>query len=107
MVWNVLGLIDLGVALATGGTYIARFAPQLVAAGISPLYLNYVLIIPTFGVPLFILLHVYSLIQIASPRTEMIARAGDVLSRASVVPISITDLLAISANFIYNLRDSS
>jgi hypothetical protein len=86
VVWNVLGLIDLVVALVTGGTYIAGFVPQLVASGISPLYLNYVLIIPTFGVPLFILLHVYSLIQLASSRIQTITRVGDKLTQSSVVP---------------------
>jgi hypothetical protein len=64
--WNVLGLLDLVSALTTGIIYIGPFAAQLAASGISPLYLNYVLIIPSFGVPLFALLHVYSLFQILS-----------------------------------------
>jgi len=68
--WNVLGLLDLVSALTTGIMYIGPFAAQVAASGGSPLYLNYVLIIPSYGVPLFVLLHVYSLFQLWSARAS-------------------------------------
>jgi len=61
---NVLGLLDFAVALITGPTAIAPFAAELAAAGVSPLYINYVLVVPSFGVPLYTLLHVYSVYQL-------------------------------------------
>ncbi len=64
--WNLLGLLDFVGALTTGILYIGPFAAQLAASGISPLYLNYVLIVPSFGVPLYTLLHIYSLFQLVS-----------------------------------------
>jgi hypothetical protein len=61
---NLLGLLDFITALSTGLSTLAPFGQQLVAAGISPLYLGYVLLVPTFGVPVFALLHVFSLYQL-------------------------------------------
>jgi len=66
--WNVLGLLDFAAALTTGILYIGPFAAQLAASGASPLYVNYVLIVPSFGVPLYTLLHIYSLFQLLSAR---------------------------------------
>ena len=65
---NVLGLLDFVSALGTGLASIGPFAQQLQAAGVPALYLNYVLIVPAFGVPLYALMHVYSLFQLYSPR---------------------------------------
>jgi hypothetical protein len=66
--WNVLGLLDFVSALASGVLFIGPFATQLAAHGTSPLYLNYVLIVPAFGVPLYTVLHIYSLFQLLSAR---------------------------------------
>jgi hypothetical protein len=66
--WNLLGLLDFAGALTTGILYIGPFAAQLAASGVSPLYVNYVLIVPSFGVPLYTLLHIYSLFQLVSAR---------------------------------------
>jgi len=66
--WNVLGLLDFVVAVTTAAMYNGPFAAQLAASGVSLLYFNYVLLIPSFGVPVFGLLHIYSLFQILSPR---------------------------------------
>jgi hypothetical protein len=66
--WNMLGLLDFVSALTTGGIYIVPFSAQLAASGVSLLYLNYVLIVPSFGVPLYALLHIYSLFQMSSRR---------------------------------------
>jgi hypothetical protein len=66
--WNALGLLDFVSALASGILFIGPFAAQFAAHGTSPLYLNYVLIVPTFGVPLYTLLHIYSLFQLVSAR---------------------------------------
>src|SRR5262249_10368540 len=57
--WNLLGILDFVIALTTGSIYIPPFTSQLAAAGVSVLYLNYVLIIPAFGVPLVAVLHTY------------------------------------------------
>ena len=65
---NLLGLLDFVSAFATGLAAIGPFVLEIQAAGVSPLYLNYVLIVPAFGVPLYALLHVYSLVQLFSPR---------------------------------------
>jgi hypothetical protein len=80
--WNILGLLDFIVALTTGITYIGPFAAQLAAAGASLDYLNYVLVIPTFGVPLFTVLHIYSLFQMLSSPVEKTKQRFE----ASVVP---------------------
>jgi hypothetical protein len=66
--WNALGLLDFVSALASGIAFIGPFAAQLAAHGTSPLYLNYVLIVPAFGVPLYTLLHIYSLFQLIAAR---------------------------------------
>jgi hypothetical protein len=68
--WNILGLLDFTVALMTGIIYIGPFVEHLAASGVSLSYLNYVLIVPTFGVPLFTLLHIYSLFQMLSSPAE-------------------------------------
>jgi hypothetical protein len=68
--WNLLGILDLTTALVTGSMFIAPFVRQLAATGVSVLYLNYVLIIPTFGVPLVGVFHVYSLYQLLSRRVD-------------------------------------
>jgi hypothetical protein len=69
--WNVLGLLNFATAFATAFAadfvYLGPFATRLAAFGVSLLYLNYVLLIPSFIVPLFSLLHVFSLFQILSP----------------------------------------
>jgi hypothetical protein len=66
--WNLLGLLDFVGALATGILYIGPFAAQVAASGVSPLYVNYVLIVPSFVVPLYTLLHIFSLFQLVSTR---------------------------------------
>ena len=68
--WNLLGLLDFVVALVTGITYIGPFSARVAASGVSLAYLNYVLIIPTFAVPLFTALHVYSLFQVLSGQAD-------------------------------------
>jgi hypothetical protein len=82
--WNVLGLLDFVSAIATGGTYIGPFAAQLAASGVSLSYLNFVLIIPSFGVPLLALLHFYSLIQMLSPRPDETQRGAEKLAQTPV-----------------------
>jgi hypothetical protein len=80
---NLLGLLDFVSAFATGLAFIGPFARQLQSAGVSPLYLNYVLIVPAFGVPLYALMHVYSLFQLFSPRP-----VHEEVSRWSVRPLA-------------------
>ncbi len=66
ILWNLLGILDLIVALITGVTYIPPFMRNLARNGGSPLYINYVLIIPAYGVPLMSVFHIYSLHQLFS-----------------------------------------
>ncbi len=64
--WNVLGLLDFVTAMVTGLIFITQFSAQLATSGASVSYLNYVLIVPAFEVPLFTALHIYSLSQMSS-----------------------------------------
>jgi hypothetical protein len=64
--WNLLGALDFVVALVTGVTYIPPFVRQIALSGASTAYLNYVLIIPAYGVPIMSVFHVYSLHQLFS-----------------------------------------
>lgn len=75
--WNVLGLLDFAVAVVTGVHSLVPFSTQLAASGVSPLYLNYVLIRPAFGVPLYALLHLYSLFQMVRGRAQEAKPAGE------------------------------
>lgn len=70
ILWSILGLLDLLIALITGITFIPTFAHQVVASGGSVQYLNYVLLIPTYGVPLALLFHMYTLFQLLSVRQQ-------------------------------------
>lgn len=75
--WNVLGLLDFAIAVVTGVLSLVPFSTQLAASGVSPLYLNYVLIRPAFGVPLYALLHLYSLFQMSGRRAQEAKPEGE------------------------------
>jgi hypothetical protein len=62
--WNLFGLLDFVSAFVTGKLFLGQFAAQAAAAGSSLGYLNYVLLIPSFAVPVFALLHFFSLYQV-------------------------------------------
>jgi len=83
ILWNFLGILDLVIALGTGSTFIPPFAAQLAASGVSVLYLNYVLIIPAYGVPLAFVGHIYSLYQLLSRRVDVTKRNVDVPGQTS------------------------
>lgn len=68
--WNLLGLLDLAVALVVGLTIVGPFSAQVVASGISPGYLNYLALVPSFAVPLYAVLHLYSLFQLVPARAD-------------------------------------
>jgi hypothetical protein len=68
--WNLLGMLDLLVALVTGVTFIPPFVRHLAVTGASTRYVNYVLIIPAYGVPIVSLFHIYSMHQLFSHRTS-------------------------------------
>lgn len=59
--WNLLGMLDFVVALVTGMVFIGPYVRQLAVTGHSIAYLDYVLMIPGFAVPILVLLHVNSL----------------------------------------------
>lgn len=59
--WNFLGILDFAIALVTGTRFIGPYVRQLVRAGHSWAYLDYVLMIPGFAVPLLMLTHMASL----------------------------------------------
>jgi hypothetical protein len=73
--WNLFGLLDFITALTTGIRFIGPFAAQVAASGISLDYLNIVFIIPSFGVPVYTLLHIYSLYQLLSPKPAAQSKA--------------------------------
>src|SRR5262245_49995075 len=68
--WNLLGLLDFVSAVGTGVLFIRPYATQLVANGVGVLYLNYVFIVPTFVIPIFVALHFYSLYQMLTARAS-------------------------------------
>ena len=80
--WNALGLLDFISAVITGAIYIVPFASQLADSGISLNYLNYVLIVPSFGVPLYASLHIYSLFQMFTKRADEKKQAIEELAEA-------------------------
>jgi hypothetical protein len=59
--WNFLGMLDFAIALVTGTLFIGPYVRQLARAGHSFDYLDYVLMIPGFGVPLLMLTQMASL----------------------------------------------
>ncbi len=71
--WNLLGLLDLVVALTTGLLYIGPFAAKVGASGVALYYLNYALLIPSIVVPLLAAMHFYSLYQIVSRQSDKLA----------------------------------
>ena len=70
ILWNVLGVLDLTTALATGTIFIPGYGVQLATTGVSVAFLNYVFIIPAYGVPLTMLLHIYTFYKLLSGRTD-------------------------------------
>jgi hypothetical protein len=64
MAWNLLGLVDFTVALATGFTFIGPYVRQVARTGHSIAYLDYVLMIPGFAVPILVLMHINSLFDL-------------------------------------------
>jgi hypothetical protein len=62
--WNFLGLVDFAVALATGMIFIGPYVRQLARSGHSIAYLDYVLMIPGFAVPILVLMHINSLFDL-------------------------------------------
>jgi hypothetical protein len=69
--WNLLGLMDFAVALVTGFAFIGPYVRQLARTGHSIAYLDYVLMIPGFAVPILVLLHVNSLYQLLAGKGAM------------------------------------
>jgi hypothetical protein len=59
--WNFLGLLDFAIALVTGTVFIGPHVRQLAQTGHPIAYLDYVLMIPGFAVPILVLMHVNSL----------------------------------------------
>jgi hypothetical protein len=77
VLWNLLGILDLVIALSTGSTFIAPYMQQLGASGVSLTFLNYVLIIPAYGVPLALLLHIYTLYSLRAKGAEANQRPAE------------------------------
>jgi hypothetical protein len=69
--WNFLGLADFAVALATGMIFIGPYVRQLARSGHSIAYLDYVLMIPGFAVPILVLIHVNSLFGLLRGRQKI------------------------------------
>lgn len=64
--WNLLGIVDFVLAVTAAFASMALFVERLASSGASLSYLNYPFLIPSFGVPVFGLLHIYSLFQLRS-----------------------------------------
>ncbi|HEX4644278.1 MAG TPA: hypothetical protein VH598_01590, partial [Verrucomicrobiae bacterium] len=62
--WNFLGLLDFLIALVTGFTFIGPYVRRLARTGQSIAYLDYVLMIPGFAVPIFVFMHIRSLLDL-------------------------------------------
>jgi len=62
VLWNYLGILDLAVALVMG-TLSSGFFPGLVTVTTAPMAQMPLVLIPAYFVPLFIILHIVSLIQ--------------------------------------------
>jgi hypothetical protein len=68
--WNVLGLLDLVVAVGMGTGFLTPFlvpelgprVPSVAGMGVFPL-----IVVPTFAVPLFVLLHLLALWRLRRP----------------------------------------
>ncbi len=86
--WNVLGLLDFISALTLGGMYLIPFSEQVAASGISLLYLNFVLVVPSFGVPLYALLHLYSLYQMLTGR---VSETKQSIEEAAQTPVFLAE----------------
>jgi hypothetical protein len=66
--WNILGLLDFVVALGTAIANVAAFP--------SPFVLSWIQLVPAFGVPLFILLHLATLRRLLRAQPEVFPRVG-------------------------------
>ncbi len=66
MVWLVFGFVDFISAFVTGGAYIGTFAAQLTASGKPTSVINYVLLIPTYIVPILASIQFYIIYQLLS-----------------------------------------
>ena len=62
--WNFLGLLDFAIALVTGMAFIGPYVRHLALTGQSIAYLDYVLMIPGFAVPILVLMHINSLFNL-------------------------------------------
>ncbi len=69
--WSAFGLLDLVNAEVSGFINLTPFLARLGAAGVPLGYFQYVMIIPTFIVPILFSLHIYFLYQLLSvPATK-------------------------------------
>ncbi len=75
--WSAFGLLDLLNAEVSGLIFIAPYLTRLAASGVSLGYFQYVLIIPSFEVPIFITLHIYFLYQLFSVRAARTRRVQE------------------------------
>jgi hypothetical protein len=64
--WNVLGILDLAVAVGAG-TFVAWFGIGADSARMGPMAQLPLLLIPGFLVPAFVILHIAALLQAWAP----------------------------------------
>jgi len=65
-VWLIIGFLDFISAFATGGTFLEPFAAQLASSGGPASVINFVLLIPTFIVPILASIQFYVIYQLLS-----------------------------------------
>lgn len=75
VVWLSFGFLDFISAFATGGRFIGPFAANLAALGGPATAINFVLIIPTFIVPILASIQFYVIYQLVSG-SEQVDHAG-------------------------------
>ncbi len=82
--WSAFGLLDLVNAEVSGLILITPYLTRLAAAGVPVGYIQYVLIIPSFIVPILVTLHIYFLYQLLSvpaARTQKVQTPASELAK--------------------------
>lgn len=72
--WNLLGILDFATALVTGMLFIGPYVRHWARAGHSFAYLDYVLMVPGFAVPLLMLTHLASLRGLFNTRVAQLSQ---------------------------------
>jgi hypothetical protein len=81
ILWQVLGIVDLVMAVTLGATA-SLIDPHGIAA--SPMTVLPLSLIPTFGVPLLLIFHIICIAQARHWREQKVSRVGEQLPSSAV-----------------------